>query len=95
MKLLIEFDPSNIFDVISKMNGNFAPLGNRLVELLLGDPDWKNALALDAAYGVSVTKIEPGTIAIPTSIEEARAMQLVAERYLLDNCSSIEAQKPG
>lgn len=81
-KLLIEFDPATIFDKIAAMNGNYRPLGDRMVELLLGDPDWKNALALDAAYDVSVAKIEPNTIPVPTSRQEAEAMLALGHAYI-------------
>lgn len=81
--LQIEFDPSVIFNKINSMNGNFQPLGDRLVELLLGYHEFKNLIALEGFYEIVVSKIEAGTVAVPQSEEEARAMALMAEAYFL------------
>lgn len=82
--LQLDFDPGRISDEISRQNGNYMPLGNRLVDMLLSTVDEKNLETLRIVYGISVVEIEEGTIKIPATIDEARAMHLFAERYLND-----------
>ncbi len=52
-KIVFEVDPTRLFDALSKMNGDTAPLGARLVETLLSPPGFRVALGL-AMYGITL-----------------------------------------
>ena len=61
MKLRVTFDVDTIamFDMLQNANGNCAPIGERLVTVLMtGKSNFLNDLGM-AYYGVTVQKVEP------------------------------------
>lgn len=82
-RLVLEFDPARVFEVVTSMSGNINPLGCRLAEMVLmnGQPGFLEQLGAMAVYGITVVN-EAETVKIPTSYEEAHAMKTVAENWL-------------
>lgn len=89
-RLVLEFDPVQVFDAVANMNGNINPLGCRLAEMVLqsGKPGFFEQLGAIAVYGISVVN-ESENLKIPTSVEEAKAMQQAAERWLKDHAEDF------
>lgn len=58
MRVTFEVDNNELFDMLHKMNGDFSPLGNRIVgELLTSGTSILDAIGM-AVYGVTVVSKE-------------------------------------
>ncbi|MCJ8053820.1 hypothetical protein GB928_018345 [Shinella curvata] len=61
MRVTFEVDQNELFDMLKKMNGDFAPLGGRVVgELLTSGTTILDAIGM-AVYGVTVVSKHPVT----------------------------------
>lgn len=90
MRLVLTFDRTKVFDAIVAQNGNYGPLGARLVTLLLGDPSGLDRVALLAAYGIEVGE-DVETLSLPSSVDDAKHLQEVAELWLRENAAEYFA----
>lgn len=87
IRVMLDFDPRHVIDVVISQNDNITPLANRLAGVAIGDPGGLHSAALAENYDIIVTAIDGKTVKIPETREEAEAMILVAEAW-------IKAQKP-
>lgn len=53
-KVSFEVDRNQMFDALQKLNGDFTPLGVRIVAAMLGDNSAINAIGM-AVYGVTLS----------------------------------------
>lgn len=60
--ITFEVDTNELFDTLKKMNGNTAPIGERIVGVMLADDGFFNKVGM-AVYGVTVVERKPADAA--------------------------------
>lgn len=87
MRYVVTVESHRLFDTLAKMGGDTSGLGSRLASIFIcAAPSFLEQAALLGVYGIEVHPAGE-TIPVPTSVDEAKAMQLMAERYLKDNAA--------
>lgn len=82
--ITFEVDTNELFDTLQKMNGNTAPIGERIVGVMLADDAFFNKGGM-AVYGVTVIERKPADAA-PASAEpvawtNAQSLKVLNEHW--------------